>query len=140
MSLLLDMMSYRGKKMTKTEILESLVETYKSQLEQKIEECTELREEKQVIQQQLFNLQDGLMSIRAPEAYRDQRSDSVHVEIDGEKQAEMSRDESIRQEYIKALEGPVFRSPEDIETLLGTAFLSDGIGIAEQSLHENNES
>ena len=125
--------------MTKKTVLENLAEAYKEQLDQKTKECEELREDKRVLQTQIFNLQDGLMSIRAPEAYRDQKADEAGFEVDEEKQAEMRRDDGIRHKYVENLEKPTFRSADDIELLLGPAF-QGSLGIAEKSIHGNDES
>ncbi len=113
-------------------LLRDQVEFYKDQVKS-------LREEKDLLQQQIFNLQNGLMAVRSPEAYRDMQRDNV--EIDPLAAAELEKQKvyaRLLPKHLKAIESPIFDNVDDMIKALG-GVLSEG-GIKSESLHENAES
>lgn len=113
-------------------LLRDQVDFYKNQVQA-------LREEKDLLQKQIFTLQDGLMAIRAPEAYRDHQRDIIPVDptdaVELAKQREYAR---LLPKHLKAIESPIFDNVDDMIKALG-GVLSEA-GIKSESLHENAES
>jgi hypothetical protein len=97
--------------------------------------------DKAELQAQVTKLQDALVSVRAPEAYRDQqieREDEFKEPISEET---LNRNKIIQEtttEYINGLEGPLFKSFDDMDDLLTSALIRDTQGPA--SIHGNDES
>ena len=113
-------------------ILKDQVEFYKNQVQV-------LREEKEVLQKQIFNLQDGLMAIRAPMAYMDQQRDKVPLDPINTEELEKQRIYAhLLPRHLKAIESPIFDNVDDMINALG-GVLSEA-GIKSESLHENAES
>ncbi len=97
--------------------------------------------EKQGLFLQVEKLTDSLISVRAPDAYRDQWLDKQ------EPTAPLSKDRLERnritkeftEQYMNAMEKPMFQSGEDLDDLLTTGIIRD-TDITPESLHGNDES
>jgi chromosome segregation ATPase len=97
--------------------------------------------EKAVLQAQVDKLQDALVSVRAPEAYRDQMIEKIEANQEPLSDEYLERNKLIHDtttEYIKGIEGPLFKSFDDMDDLLTRALLTEAEGPA--SLHGNDES
>ena len=105
------------------------------------EQLVTTQSEKAGLFEQINKLQDSLISVRAPDAYRDQQ-----LEREGPlpgPSAEMIERNKITAkfttDYLNNIEGPLFRSPEDIDDLITTGIIRDHSTVPE-SLHGNDES
>ncbi len=124
--------------MTKKEF-DEILGIYKDQLNLFKEQVLQLREEKAILQDQNFRLQDGLLSIRAPDAYREAVIDrQPPFEVDEEQKAHQTQVREIQDTYLREMEKPLFSTAEDMLMHLGGA-LSDG-AMKTQSLRGNEES
>lgn len=120
--------------MTKAEVGEILT-AYKEQITFLKEELTSARE-------QVKRLQDGLMAVRAPEAYRDLRSDSRETTISAEQSNAMARGQEIqkiRERYVRQMEGDTIQTKEDLDDMMNS-ILAQGNKVGSKSLHGNAES
>jgi hypothetical protein len=97
--------------------------------------------EKQGLFQQVEKLTDSLISIRAPEAYRD-----IQIEKEGPQpmmSAETMEKNRITKEfttnYFNAIEGPTFRDGNDLDDLLTEGIIRN-TDHTPPSVHGNNES
>lgn len=127
--------------MTKSELAEILA-TKNEQIDLLKVELSESRSREQKLNEQIVRLQDGLMSIRAPEAYRDMRSDARETSISAEQLEAMRRNQEIqktRERYVRAMEGDVIKTKEDLDELMN-AVLIKGNKTGSKSLHQNSES
>ena len=124
--------------MTKKEF-DEILGIYKDQLNLFKEQVLQRREEKDILQDQNFRLQDGLLSIRAPDAYREALIDrQPPIEIDEEQREHQTQVRDIRDEYMRELEKPLFSNADDMLMHLSGA-LSEG-AMETKSLHGNEES
>ena len=105
------------------------------------EQLVTTQSEKAGLFEQINKLQDSLISVRAPDAYRDQQ-----LEREGPlpgPSAEMIERNKITAkfttDYLNNIEGPLFRSPDDIDDLITTGIIRDHSTVPE-SLHGNDES
>ena len=97
--------------------------------------------EKQGLFLQVEKLQDSLISIRAPDAYRDQQLDKE------EPRAPMSPEtlernrvtKDFTERYMNDLEGPTFRNGYDLDELITTGIIRD-TDMVPESIHGNDES
>lgn len=127
--------------MTKAELSEMLG-AYREQIDFLKAELEEARKRENKLNEQVQRLQDGLMAVRSPEAYRDWRADSSSPTISQEQQEFINKEREIikiQSQYAKAMEGDIFRSREDIEDLMNSVLLS-GEKPGSRSLHGNDES
>ncbi len=97
--------------------------------------------EKTGLFEQISKLQDSLISVRAPDAYRD-----IQIEKEGPlpgPSAETIARNKITSEfttkYLNRMEGPLFMSPEDIDDLITTGIIRDHSTVP-ASIHGNDES
>lgn len=97
--------------------------------------------EKAVLFQQIDKLQDSLISVRAPEAYRDQQ-----LEREGPPPGpspETIEKNRIHQEvttkYLNDMEGPLFRDGYELDDLITSGIIRDHSTVP-ASLHGNDES
>jgi ribosome recycling factor len=93
------------------------------------------------LQAQVTKLQDALVSVRAPEAYRDQQIEKDEENREPISDETLERNKLIQEtttEYINGIEGPLFKSFDDMDDLLTHALLTEVQGPA--SLHGNDES
>ena len=89
---------------------------------------------------QNFDLQNALMSIRSPEAYRDIQRDMVPIDPKNEEILEKQRVyANMLPKALKAIESPIFESVDDMIAALGGVITRDE-GIKSESLHQNSES
>jgi hypothetical protein len=97
--------------------------------------------EKQGLFQQVEKLQDSLISVRAPDAYRDQQLEKE--EPRAPMSAELMERNRITKEfttdYMNAMEGPLFRSGDDLDGLIQTGIIRD-TDMVPSSLHGDEES
>ncbi len=97
--------------------------------------------DKDELKAQIDKLQDALVSVRAPEAYRDQQIEKDEANRTPISDETLERNKLIQKtttEYINGLEGPLFKSWDDMEDLLAHGMLQDVKGPG--SLHGNDES
>ena len=90
---------------------------------------------------QITKLQDSLISIRAPEAYRDQqleREDDGRPPVSAEILERNRITADVTTQYMRALEQPMFRDGNDLDDLLKAGIINDIQPPA--SLHDNDES
>lgn len=120
--------------------IEEIVQLYKDQVETYKELLTKEREDKQNLQEQVLRLQDALVNIRAPEAYRDQQNDKfVDEPVDDEYKRKARLYSSVTEKYINGLEDPMFKDADDMIDMLESVALQNGPKEPD-SLHENSES
>jgi 3-phenylpropionate/cinnamic acid dioxygenase small subunit len=127
--------------MTKQDLGEMLG-AYKDQIAFLKEELSESRKREEVLNAQVQRLQDGLMNVRAPEAYRDMRMDSRETTVsEASLEAAKTRDthQKIQQRYINAMEGDIITSQQDLDDMMNSVLLkANKVGAV--SLHGNSES
>jgi len=90
---------------------------------------------------QVEKLQDALVSVRAPEAYRDQQDKEYDAKrvLPSPEMLERNRiTQQVTTEYLNAMEGRILRTGEDLDDLLASALIKDRSGPT--SLHGNDES
>ncbi len=90
---------------------------------------------------QITKLQDSLISIRAPEAYRDQqleREDDGRPPVSAEILERNKITQRVTTEYLRSLEEPMFKSGHDLDDLLTSGIINDIKPPA--SIHDNDES
>ena len=91
--------------------------------------------------EQISKLQDSLISIRAPDAYRDQQLEREGP-LPGPSPEALERNKitaKFTTDYLNGLEGPLFRSPDDLDDLITTGIIRDHSTVP-ASTHGNNES
>ncbi len=91
--------------------------------------------------EQITKLQDSLISVRAPDAYRDQqleREDDGRPPVSAETLERNRITADVTTKYMRALEGPMFRDGNDLDDLLKAGIIKDIRPPA--SLHDNEES
>ena len=127
--------------MTKQE-LGDMIGAYKEQIGFLKAELEESRKREEKLNEQIVRLQDGILAVRAPEAYRDMRSDSREVSISAEQQANMARHHEInkiRERYVRQMEGDVIQTKEDLDEMMNSVLMK-GNKVGSKSLHGNAES
>lgn len=125
--------------MTKKEF-EEVLQIYKDQIVTLKETVQQLREEKIKLQEQNFSLQEGLLNIRAPEAYRDLMADRADVpDLSLEERERQRVHGEIQNRYLQNLEKPLFSSADDMTLFLSEA-LNSGEPMSSKSIHGNDES
>ncbi len=97
--------------------------------------------EKQGLFQQVEKLQDSLISVRAPDAYRDQQleKEGPRPPMSAELMDRNRVTKEFTQNYMNALEGPMFRNGDDLDDLLKTGIIRD-TDMTPESIHGNDES
>ncbi len=124
-----------------TKAEKEILEAYKSQLNLLNGIITDLREEKAEYQLQISRMQEALIAIRAPEAYRDQRADRLGepdrdpVEVERQKAKR-----EVEQEWLNGIESPTFRNGEELQDLLSGVLFAEASENSSVSIHGNNES
>lgn len=105
------------------------------------QQLTTTQTEKAGLFEQINKLQDSLISVRAPDAYRDQQ-----LEREGPlpgPSAETIERNRIHQEvttrYLNGMEDPLFQDGNDLDDLIKTGIVRDHSTVPE-SLHGNDES
>ncbi len=108
------------------------------------ERVVELKEEKDDLRKQLTYTQDALVAKESPDAYRDRMiaEDEANAAPLTAEQEEYQKNLMIKakatKDYIQGMEGPLFKSAEEMHDLLmGALRVEPG---ATKSLHGNNES
>ena len=105
------------------------------------EQLVTTQSEKAGLFEQITKLQDSLISVRAPDAYRDQQLEREGP-LPGPSSEMIERNKitaKFTTDYLNHIEGPLFRSPEDIDDLITTGIIRDHSTVPE-SLHGNDES
>ncbi len=98
--------------------------------------------DKAELQAQVTKLQDALVSVRAPEAYRDQqieREEEDHVPMSQDAMDKNRITQEVTTEYLNSLEKPLFKDAYDLDDLLTTAIVRSS-KTGPVSLHGNDES
>lgn len=126
----------KGKRDTERELIyaEAKAESLQTLLDSALADRVEL-------QSQVTRLQDALVSARAPEAYRDQqieKEDAERTPVDEEKLERNRIIKDTTEQYMNALEKPLFQSADDLDAMLARSLMQDMEGPA--SLHGNEES
>jgi len=112
-----------------------------AKIERLEEQLKEAALDKIVLRQQISNLQEALISIRAPEAYRDQAMERIDSKRTPMSQEELERrriESNVTTQYLNGLERPLFTSGEDLEDMLSVGLIRTQKGV--DSLHGNEES
>jgi regulator of replication initiation timing len=118
---------------------DEMLTVYKDQIGMLKETIGTLREENHRLSQQVFKLQDGLMAVRAPEAYRDYRNDMIpEVVMPEEEKAKLQQNADLMKRYLNNIEQPLFRSASDMEEILAPTLF--GNVNKTESIHDNSES
>jgi chromosome segregation ATPase len=97
--------------------------------------------DKDELKQQVARLQESLFSIRAPEAYQDHKAKEYEQSLPPISEETRERNRIAKQvttDYLNMLEGPTFRTGEDLDDLLAEGLLMNQKPVA--SIHGNNES
>ena len=123
--------------MTKKDFDEILL-IYKDQITDLKERIISLREEKETLQAQVFRLQDGLMSVRAPEAYRDQQADLTELPVDEEATRRVIETQNLQRRYLAGMEETLFKDGDELVDMLGSVLLKTA--NESESIHGNQES
>jgi len=126
---------------TKQELGEMLA-AFKEQIAFLKAELEEARKREEKMNTQVIRLQDGIMNIRAPEAYRDMRLDSREVSVTEEQQKAVDHamaKRKVQESYIRAMEGEIITSAQDLEDMMNSVLLK-GNTVGTKSLHGNTES
>ena len=126
----------RGKKNVERELVVA-----EAKVESLLERLGVVQEEKLELTSQIGKLQDALISIRAPVAYIDQQEEKYEA-----KQPKLSPEtleknritKEFTEKYLNGMEGPLFRTPEDMDDLLVSGLISKI--ETSTSLHGNDES
>jgi hypothetical protein len=97
--------------------------------------------EKEGLFQQVEKLQDSLISIRAPDAYRDIQleKEGPRAPMSAELQEKNRITKEFTQNYINAMEEPLLRTGHDLDDLITIGIVRDHDSTP-PSLHGNNES
>ena len=125
-----------GKKDTERELIFA-----QARIESLEEQLRIVQADKAGLTEQITKLQDSLISVRAPDAYRDQQ---LEREDDGRppistKTLERNRiTAEVTEKYLRGLEEPMFRDGNDLDDLLKTGIIRDL--KPPDSLHGNDES
>jgi len=125
-----------GRKDVERELIfaEAKIESLKDQLTIATATISELKG-------QIERLQDALISVRAPEAYRDQqieKDDRARIPVSQEVVDRNKVYIDTTKEYLNSIEQPLIRHPDELDDLIAHALLQDHKGPT--SLHGNNES
>lgn len=126
---------------TKSELLE-IIEVYKDQIAFLKGQVQEIKDEKDELRAQVEKLQDAIINVRAPEAYKDLMYDK-HVQqsdLDPEEIEKQKKTLEIEKLYLQDIESPTFRSGEDIELLLMSGMIKGATQSQDTSIHGNDES
>ena len=97
--------------------------------------------EKEGLFKQVEKLQDSLISVRAPDAYRDQQleKEEPRPPMSPELQEKNRITKEFTENYLNAMEGPLFRSGDDLDDLASTGIIRY-TDTTPASLHGNDES
>jgi uncharacterized coiled-coil protein SlyX len=126
----------------KTELLEKILELEKQNavkdqlLENKVEEVAHLRK-------QVDKLQDSLLAVQHPDAYRELKNDEILLQEPPEPTEEemeyrnrKGEEAKILKEYLDSSEGPLFKDADEMMDSLVRI-----VGVPEPgSIHDNDES
>jgi chromosome segregation ATPase len=126
----------RGKKDVERElaIAEALVESLREQLRA-------VQDDKLELKSQISKLQDALISVRAPAAYMDQQDEKYEAKKPKLSPEALERNRVFKEfteGYLNGMEGPLLRTPEDMDDLLVSGIISEV--KPPTSLHGNSES
>ncbi len=105
------------------------------------EQVRTVQADKAGLTEQVTKLQDSLISVRAPDAYRDQqleREDDGRPPVSAEILERNKITAEVTTQYMRALEQPMFRDGNDLDDLLKAGIINDIQPPA--SLHDNDES
>jgi hypothetical protein len=126
--------------MTKAD-LEDMAQLYKDQVEFYRSQIGELRDMNKELRDQNIRLQEAIMAVRAPEAYRDLIADRIEpMNYDQEAVEKGKKISEIQTQHLANLENDLFKSADDMVQMLAPTLFEGDIGPASKSLHDNSES
>ena len=114
---------------------------YKGRVKSLEEQLVIARLDKQELQVQVTKLQDGVLSIQAPEAYRDQRVKEYEEQsepVSAEEVEKRKLQAKVYRDYMNGMEGPLFHNAEEMDDLITSSLLRGD--HSPDSLHGSNES
>ena len=122
--------------------LEEQVQLYKEQMTFLREQLEDAREERNEYRLQVDKLQDALINIRAPDAYRDMKADELAPEeyITDVARSRQQQLQEATGRIMRQIEEPLFVDGNDLDDLLMTALNRDSVPSEAVSIHGNNES
>jgi len=97
--------------------------------------------DKETLLKQIDKLQDSLISVKAPDAYRDQQleREGPPTPISQERIDKNKITQEFTTEYLNNMEKPLFRDGYDLDDLITTGLVRDHNPVP-PSLHGNDES
>lgn len=114
--------------------IELILEPWKKQVKFLEQKVASLESEK-------TKLLDAILSVKAPEAYKEMKEDQARASIEPELTEEEKRIAKIKQEtiekYMESLEGPLFKGAEDFDVWLNSVLAP---GIESKPLNYSDES
>jgi len=113
----------------------------KARIESLEEQLKGARAEKEELFRQIDKLQEALISIQAPDAYRDQQiaKEPPRPPMSAEAQERNRITKEFMEKYMAGLEGPLFPTPDHLDDLIRTGIIRDKDPVP-ASLHGNDES
>lgn len=124
--------------------LEARILQLEKDLAVKEELLTRSNSEVDHLRQQVNRLQDAIIAVQHPEAYRELKDDQLLEEGDvgleslgtPEERTKLTREAEVQRRYMEMVEGPTFRDADELYHDLGRM-----IGTPEnESIHDNSES
>ena len=113
----------------------------KGRIEALEEQIKATQADKAGLHDQISKLQDSLISVRAPDAYRDQQLEREGP-VTGPSSDTIERNrihQEVTTKYLNGMEGALFRDANDIDELITTGIVRDHSTVS-PSLHGNEES
>jgi hypothetical protein len=113
----------------------------KGRIEALEEQIKATQADKAGLHDQISKLQDSLISVRAPDAYRDQQLEREGP-VTGPSAETIERNrihQEVTTKYLNGMEGALFRDGNDIDELITTGIVRDHSTVS-PSLHGNEES
>ncbi len=121
--------------------LEEKLNLFKEQIEFLKEQLLAAREDKESYVSQVGKLQDALINIRAPDAYRDMKADEgVPDPAMGEYMEREMQVQKYLDRYANDIEKPLFQSGEELQAWLEGTLMETSNVTEPSSLHNNEES
>lgn len=126
----------RGKKDVERELAVA-----EARIESLLERLGGVQDEKLELMSQISKLQDALISVRAPVAYMDQQDEKYEAKKPKLSPEALEKNRVFKEfteGYVNGMEGPLLRTPEDLDDLLVSGIISEI--QPPTSLHGNSES
>jgi len=121
--------------------LDDIVNVYREQVELLKGQLDSTKEQNVELLKRVGVLQDAIIAVKAPEAYRDFRADTATdaPSMDAEMIARQRAMADARNEHLAMIERPLFSNGDDMIEVLERTVLG-GAEITGKSLHGNDES